>query len=125
MRQRQRNRRPIFLVRWVGFPDEAEWTWEPAEHIKHTEAFTRCTGGDSAKPDHTEKLTGLLVHGLDERWNQCLSVPNVPPPRTCSPVRHSIHGPAHSGQLRSYEGSSARRLDAPREADNNGLIQQL
>jgi transposase InsO family protein len=39
MRQRQRNRRPIFLVRWVGFPDETEWTWEPKEHIKHTEAL--------------------------------------------------------------------------------------
>ena len=37
--QRQRNRQPIFLVRWVGFPDETDWTWEPLAHIKNTEAF--------------------------------------------------------------------------------------
>jgi hypothetical protein len=36
MRQMQRNRRPIFLMRWVGFHDETAWTREPAEHIEHT-----------------------------------------------------------------------------------------
>jgi hypothetical protein len=39
MQQRQRNRQPIFLVRWENYPSEPDWTWEPLAHIKHTEAF--------------------------------------------------------------------------------------
>jgi transposase InsO family protein len=44
MQQRQRNRRPIYLVRWVGFPDEVDWTWEPKQHIKNTPAFALWRG---------------------------------------------------------------------------------
>ncbi len=39
MKQKQHNRRPIFLVRWEGYPDESDYTWEPLGHIKNTEAF--------------------------------------------------------------------------------------
>jgi hypothetical protein len=39
MEQKQHNRHPIFRVRWEGYPAEADWTWEPLEHIKDTEAF--------------------------------------------------------------------------------------
>lgn len=39
LQQKQRNRRRLFLVRWEGYPDADDWTWEPLEHIKHTEAF--------------------------------------------------------------------------------------
>jgi hypothetical protein len=39
LQQRQRNRRPIFLVRWENYPNETDWTWEPPKNIKHTPAY--------------------------------------------------------------------------------------
>lgn len=56
MSQRQRNRKQNFLVRWEGYPNKTDWTWEPLRHIKHTPAFA-----EWRKKQYTARISKPLI----------------------------------------------------------------
>ena len=94
IRQKGSGAKKMYLVKWLGYEDEAENTWEPASnlHPKLVEEYEAEKGAASSSADGGGKAKKRPrgnapkdEHGRDMEWDAevgCPQPPPAPPPRS-------------------------------------------
>lgn len=50
----------LYLIKWLGYDDDGDNTWEPLDNIKHTWAFSRAKAKMSIKKRNTDKTSSKI-----------------------------------------------------------------
>ena len=96
IRQKGSGAKKMYLVKWLGYEDEAENTWEPASnlHPKLVEEYEAEKGAASSSADGGGKAKKRPrgnapkdEHGRDMEWDAEVGCPQPPPhPRPARPA---------------------------------------